>query len=247
MVPSFKQSISVSSDMKIFTLIELLVVIAIIAILAAMLLPALNKARESAYNAQCISNMKQIALGVVGYTSNYDDYLPIYNQKIDGIDRGWNHFLAQNKSEVLENLYCPRKEFLPPGSDGFGSSTDFFTGLPDFNRVWYGYNYYIGQNYKITQLDRPATIVAFAEIASINGYTYTTGLDGSGMSTTQSERKNWMTGRSRHSDGSNYLFTDGHVTYYKTPKPWFAPMRSLDAVHSNGERLAVGRFYNVTK
>ena len=152
-------------DRHFFTLIELLVVIAIIAILAAMLMPALQQARMRGQSARCLSNLKQQGVAVALYEDANDGYFPATASSEERTKNGW-YGLINGKYLTLKLIDCPADATRTPLKD-----FKHWDWMPEEDRKGFNRSYiidaYLGQfmgslqpAYKQGKMRSPSRLVA---------------------------------------------------------------------------------------
>lgn len=222
---------------KSFTLIELLVVIAIIAILAAMLLPALSRSREISRQANCQSNLKQFATANAMYLSDSDGwYVPLSIGPVDFLRRGWGTRWMQNylfqsylgghntgdwvgKTEWPLGLSCPSMPTRTPDAQegmwrtyGFNHTTVAWGGAPATFGI-HAPKVLLPQD-KIQLIDASDWHVTVGRADYRNWWLLYGDTYGS---------SNWSMTTYRHLEGANAGYFDGHVEWNYRSHYWDDP------------------------
>ena len=205
-----------------FTLIELLIVIAIIAILAGMLLPALNKARTMAYSSSCISNLKQIGIASAQYNADWQDYVvPTSWQNWDNgsnYERNWiwityPYVTGKNMPKTNNPKNTP---YICPG--GLPEDLFVYNNRPITNLAYNTRLGLIKNNstewhkplLKINRCERPGLSIAVWDVKKVNtnGAVATSTINSRECSAKEYIR---TCAPQRHGERDNLLFIDGHA------------------------------------
>jgi len=185
-----------------FTLIELLVVIAIIAILAAMLMPALQQARERGKSATCLNNMKSLGLAFVAYTdSNEKGCYPVSVWNNNGVYRRWYDDAVYGIEKYTSGKVWANDPTDYQKRKAGGLFHCPTVANPVADRLYYGMNRACYQK-PVTRCDRPSETLLLGEVTAATG----------GEIKRADVVNNSLLIDYRHNENINALFVDNHVS-----------------------------------
>lgn len=204
---------------KGFTLIELLVVIAIISMMAAILFPVFARARENARRSSCMSNMKQIGLGIMQYTQDYDERLPFYGSTSGGDPSPTtSNYVTTTIPNWHAQVYPYVKSWdlfkCPSAPESTGSYPPRASGDSSYgaNGVVVRWSGSATGPLSLAAIEETAKIIFAHELPERTRLSY------AWPPRTGDKFRRWMQTaayNSQHFEGANLVYVDGHVKWLK--------------------------------
>jgi len=209
---------------KAFTLIELLVVIAIIAVLMAVLIPALSRGREQGKRVACLNNLKQLTMAWILYADENSDKIVHANT---GRTDAWVRWPGSGATEqqqidgILSGLlhdFCPQTKLYkcPTGIRGemvtyaVVDAMNSYDGIPGTKELMV---------YRRTQINRLSERVVFLDEGRLSPNSWTIWYD---------QERWWDQITARHGEGTNFSFADGRSEYWKWKDPRTVQVARMD-------------------